>query len=209
MQPLPIVIAVLAWASVAAVAAPPSTAQPACPRAVETGRGIELATTGGGRTAVLTWLDAERVRIAELSPSSPRSFPRETIAVRGLIGVDLSWPGSKVRLEFAAPLGALFPLVPGRQHELDYVAAREGRPPLKGRMTLAVIEPLQHTVGVCTYDALLIGSVSTFEDGTQSPMRYDVYVPALHAVVKSTMFAVETHALLEQETFEFDSIAAR
>lgn len=206
MRPLLSVIVALATASVSALH--PAAAQPACPSSAAAGSSITLSASHG-RSSVLTWLDNVRVRITEQNPAAARTFPRETIAIRGLIATELSWPGSKVRLEFAAPLEELFPLVPGRQHEFAYVALRDGQPPLKARMTLAVIEQLTHAVGACSYEAVLVGSVSTFEDGTQSPMRYDVYVPALSAVVKSTMFAVETHALLEQETFEFESIAAR
>ena len=183
-------------------------AQSDCPSGNQAAKGLVL-TAPSGRRAELTWLPGGSVRIAETHASAPRSFPRETIASRGLIGTDLAWPGSKVQLKFDAPLDGLFPLVVGRQHELSYVAHRAGQPPLKGLLTLAVVEALRHAIGKCEYDAVLVASISAFEDGTQTPMRYDVYVPALQSVVKSTMFDSARNMVLEQESFEFEDIKPR
>ena len=141
--------------------------------------------------------------------SDSRSFPRETIALRGLIGVELTRPSGKAQIKFETPLDPLFPLKVGAQHELVYAAHIEGDKPIRARMTIAAVEALRHVIGTCTYEALLVGSVTQFENGAQTPLRYDVYLPALQAVVKSTTFDAATNALLELESFEFDSIAAR
>jgi hypothetical protein len=186
---------------------PGALAQSSCPASAEPGRSVVL-TSAAGRKSEITWLDANRVRIIEESPGS-RTFPRETISFRGLIGVELSRPTGTVRLQFSAPLEGLFPLVVGRQQQLDYSAGADGQPPIKARMTIAAIEPLKHGIGRCTFDALLIGSLIEFESGGQAPVRYDVYIPALQVVAKSTTFDAVTNSVLESESFEYDAISSK
>ena len=184
-----------------------SAQSPTCPKSAETGKSIAL-TGLDGRRSEISWLADDRVRIAEQNPAA-RTFPRETIAVRGLVGVEMTRPSGKVSLQFAQPPDSLFPLTVGKQTEIAYVVQTEGQPPIKARMTVAAVEALQHAIGACTYDALLVGSITEFEGGKQTPVRYDVYVPALQAVVKSTTFDAAANTILEAESFEFDAIAAR
>ncbi len=194
--------------ALASCAAADAAAQaPACPKAAETGRAITLSGADGRRSEI-SWLAGERVRIAEQNPAS-RTFPRETIAVRGLVGVEMTRPSGKVILQFAQPPESLFPLAIGKQHEIAYVAQTDGQPAIKARMTVAAVEALQHAVGACTYDALLVGFITEFEGGRQTPIRYDVYVPALQLVLKSTTFDAAANTILEAESFEFDTIAPR
>lgn len=180
---------------------------PACPNAAETGKAIAL-TGAGGRRSEVSWLAGGRVRIAEQNPAS-RTFPRETIAVRGLVGVEMVRPSGKVSLQFEHPLESLFPLAIGKQSQISYIVQTDGEPPIKARMTVAAVEALQHSIGACTYEALLIGFITEFDGGKQTPIRYDVYIPALQAVVKSTTFDAAANTILEAESFEFDAIAPR
>ena len=184
-----------------------SAQSPTCPKAAEMGKGVSL-TGLDGRRSEITWLAGDRVRIAEQNPAS-RTFPREMIAVRGLVGVEMTRPSGKVTFQFAQPPESVFPLTVGKQSEIVYMVQTDGQPPIKARMTVSAVEALQHTVGACTYDALLVGSITEFEGGKQTPIRYDVYVPALQAVVKSTTFDAGANTILEAESFEFDAIAAR
>lgn len=184
-----------------------SAQSPTCPKAAEMGKGVSL-TGLDGRRSEITWLAGDRVRIAEQNPAS-RTFPREMIAVRGLVGVEMTRPSGKVTFQFAQPPESVFPLTVGKQSEIVYMVQTDGQPPIKARMMVAAVEALQHTVGACTYDALLVGSITEFEGGKQTPIRYDVYVPALQAVVKSTTFDAGANTILEAESFEFDAIAAR
>jgi len=184
-----------------------SQAQPACPAAATPGNSITL-TGLDGRRSEISWLAGDRVRIAEQNPAS-RTFPRETVAVRGLVGVEMTRPSGKVSLQFAQPPESLFPLTVGKQTEIAYAVQTDGQPPIKARMTVAAVEAFQHAIGACTYDAVLVGTITEFEGGKQTPVRYDVYVPALQAVVKSTTFDAAANTILEPESFEFDAIVSR
>lgn len=178
-----------------------------CPKGASSGKSITFTGTDGRRSEI-SWLSGDRVRISEQNAAS-RTFPRETIAVRGLVGIEMTRPSGKVAFQFAQPPESLFPLTVGKQAEIAYVVQTAGQPPIKARMTVAAVEALQHAIGGCTYDALLVGSVTEFEGGKQTPIRYDVYVPALQAVVKSTTFDAAANTILEAESFEFDTIASR
>lgn len=118
-------------------------------------------------------------------------------------------PSGKVSLQFEQPPESLFPLAIGKQHQITYVVRTDGEPPIKARMTVAAVEALQHAIGACTYEALLVGFLTEFDGGKQTPIRYDVYIPALQAVVKSTTFDAAANTILEAESFEFDAIAPR
>lgn len=178
-----------------------------CPKTAASGESITF-TGSDGRRSEVSWLPGDRVLIAEQNPAS-RTFPRETIAVHGLVGIEMTRPSGTVTFQFAQPPDSLFPLTVGKQSEIAYVVQTQGQPPIKARMTVAAVEALQHAIGACTYDALLVGSVTEFEGGKQTPIRYDVYVPALQTVVKSTTFDAAANTILEAESFEFDTIAAR
>ena len=205
---LSVKVAVLSL-QLASVAIPmrPALSQSNCPKSAEAGKSIIL-TGLDGRRSKISWLAGDRVRIVEQNPAS-RTFPRETIAVRGLVGIEMSRPSGKVSLQFAQPPDSLFPLAVGKQTEIAYVAQTDGQPPIKARMTVAAVEALQHKIGACAYEALLVGTITEFEGGKQTPIRYDVYVPMLHAVVKSTTFDAAANTILEAESFEFDAIASR
>jgi hypothetical protein len=168
---------------------------PACPAAAVAGQGITLS------------LDGNRVRLSESNPAAPKSFPREAVLLHGLLPLESRSPSARSRTVYAPEAERMFPLAPGKEHEVAYTSQIEGRPPVRARLALAVVEALQHTIGTCTYDALLIARISEFESGHRTPVRYDVYVPALQAVVKSTMFDEESRAIVEQETFEAEKIA--
>jgi len=185
-----------------------STSADACPSAAAVGRGITLSSSDG-RSATIAWLDANRVRLTEANPAAPKSFPRETVLIYGLLVSDTRSPSARSRMTFTTEAERIFPLAPGTEHEIAYASEVEGRPPLKGRMAIAVTEALQHKVGACTYDALLVARISEFENGQRTPIRYDVYVPALQAIVKSTMFDEANNAIVEQESFEFEAIAEK
>lgn len=197
--------AILVW--LAAVAGD-ANAQTTCPKAAETSKGLSLADAFG-RKAEITWQAGNRVRVAEANPAVPRNFPREIIAFRGLMGLETAGPSGKARVSYQTAAESIFPLTVGKQHDLAYTSHVEGQAPLKGVMKIAVIEALQHKIGSCSYEALLVGRYSVFEDGRLTPMRYDVYVPALQAVLKSTLFDETTKAIIEAETYEYETIAVR
>lgn len=196
-------------AQLAFIAIPSGSAlsQSTCPKVASSGKSIALTATDGRRSEI-SWLAGDRVRITEQNATS-RTFPRETIAVRGLIGTEMTRPSGKVTFQFAQLPDSLFPLTVGKQSEIAYTVQTDGQPPIKARMTVAAVEALQHTIGACTCEALLVGTITEFEGGKQTPVRYDVYVPALQAVVKSTTFDAAANTILEAESFEFDAIAAR
>lgn len=183
-------------------------AQAACPTEARAGKSLELSSASGRRN-VQTLLDGGRVRIAEQNPASPTSFPRTTVALRGLLGLQIETGGSKASIDYGAPAEALFPLAVGRQHVIEYASQIGGGTPLKARMAMAIIEPVRHEIGGCAYDALLVVRFSEFEDGRRTPMRYDVYVPRLQAVLKSTLLDEEKRAIIEGETFEFETIVEK
>lgn len=178
----------------------------ACPSAPVAGKGITLSSADG-RSSGLSWLEANRVRLIEINPAAPKSFPRETLLLHGLLPLQSKSPSAGSRTVYAPEVERIFPLAPGKEFEIAYTSEVEGRPPLKARLALAVVEALQHKVDTCTYDALLIARISEFENGNRTPVRYDVYVPALQAVVKSTMFDEASNAIVEQESFEAEKIA--
>ncbi len=185
-----------------------ATAQPACPKAVEAGKGIVL-TSPDGRKSELRWLAGNRVRVIEENPNVPRGFPRETLTVQGLLGVEVSSASTKAKVDYQPGGDTIFPLALGKQHELTYSSRVEGQQPLQGRMIIAVLEQLEHKIGACTYEALLVARLSELDGGRRTPMRYDVYVPALQAVLKSTLFDEAANAIIETETYEFETIAAK
>lgn len=182
-------------------------AQPACPTAAQSGKALALSAPDG-RKSEIAWLDGDRALITEQKPAS-RTFPREALTFRGLVALEQTRPSGKAKLEFASPLASLFPLAIGKEHQLAYTVRAEGQQAIKARMTIAAVEALKQEIGKCTYDALLVGAVIEFEGGKQSPVRYDVYIPALQAVVKSTTFDAATNTILEAESFEYEAIAAK
>ena len=176
-------------------------AQTPCPKEAQASKSIELSSRDG-RKSVITWLDGNRTRIVE-----PNAKPvREITLVRGLLALEIARPDAKARITYLSPTDPLFPLRVGQQHEIAYVSQVEGQKAFKGIMTIAVVEAVQHAIGACTYDAVLLGRFSAFEDGKVSAMRYDVYAPALQAVLKSAVFDDAGKAVIEAETFEFDAI---
>ena len=187
----------------------PAAAQAACPKEAVTGKGLVLESATAGRKTEIAWLDRGQVKVVEHNPAAPRSFPRELVTVRGLLGVQTSSPSGTAKLSYETPVEGIFPLEPGNQHELLYASQVEGKPALKGRMGVAVIEALEHMIGECTYQALLVARFSVFDNGDRTPVRYDVYVPQLQAVLKSTLFDESRNAVIEQETFEFETITAK
>ena len=146
----------VALLAVASQGSPQAWAQSPCPTAAVTGKGITLSSPAG-RTSDITWLADGRTRIADRNPAAPRNFPRETISFRGLIPVELTRPSGKAQLKFDGLLDTLFPLSLGKQHELYYVSEAAGRAPVRAKYALAVLEELKHTLGTCTYDAVLVG----------------------------------------------------
>ena len=185
-----------------------AVAQAACPKEAVTGKGVVLESAIGRKTEI-AWLDRGQVKVVEHNTAAPRSFPRELVTLRGLLGVQTSTPSGDAKLSYQTPLEGIFPLEPGKQHEIAYSSQVEGKPALKGRMALAVFEALEHKIGACTYQALLVARFSVFDNGDRTPVRYDVYVPQLQAVLKSTLFDESRNSVIEQETFEFETITAK
>jgi hypothetical protein len=175
---------------------------------VTPGKGIALSSADG-RSSILSWLEKDRTRLEEVNPVAPKSFPRETVLSHGLLALEVKSPSARSRTTYAAEADRVFPLAPGKEHEIAYTSEVEGRPPLKARMVIAVTEALQHKIGDCSYDALLVVRISEFENGQRTPVRYDVYVPALQAILKSTMFDEANNAIVEQESFEFEKLAEK
>lgn len=180
----------------------------ACPSAVMPGKSITLSSADG-RSSSVSWLDKGRTRLEEVNPAAPKSFPRETVLSQGLLALDVKSPSARSRITYAPDAERVFPLAPGKEHEIAYTSEVEGRPPLKARMIIAVTEALQHKIGDCSYDALLVVRISEFENGQRTPVRYDVYVPSLQAILKSTMFDEANNAIVEQESFEFEKLAEK
>ena len=185
-----------------------ATAQGACPTAATPGKSIALASPDG-RKSEITWLADHRVNVIEHAPDGVRGFPRETITARGLLGLEVVSPVSKARVTYATPPDMIFPLEVGRQHLLEYESQVEGGATLRGTMAVAVLEQLEHKIGECAYQALLVARVSQFADGRQTPTRYEVYVPVLQAVAKSTLFDDASQSIIASETFEYETIATR
>lgn len=201
----PLALLAIATASVSAALSFPALA---CPAAAVIGKSLALSSPDG-RSNALSWLDGSRVRLIEGSRAAPKSFPRDTLLLQGLLALETASPTAKSRTTYAPGVEAIFPLVPGKDHEIAYTSQVEGQPPLKARLLLAVPEALQHKIGDCTYEALLVVRMSEFENGQRTPVRYDVYVPALRAILKSTVFDETNNLIVEQESFEFETIAEK
>ncbi len=185
-----------------------ASAQTPCPASAAVGKGLSLSSPDG-RKSEITWLADNRVKVNEHAPDGVRGFPRETITARGLLGLEVVSPVSKARVTYGTPPDKVFPLDVGQQHILEYQSQVEGGTALKGTMAVAVLEKLEHKIGECAYEALLVARLSQFADGRQTPTRYEVYVPTLQVVVKSTLFDDASQSIIASETFEYETIAAR
>lgn len=200
--------AILPVLSTLMLASAPVLANDQCPKGIAPGQGVVLSSPDGRKTEI-TWLADGRVRVAEQNPAAPSAFPRETITLQGLIGLEMAGPSNKAKVTYDKAVDGVFPLTVGKEFALGYSSRVEGQKPLEGRMTVAVLEEAEQQIGGCTYRVLLVARFSELGGGKRTPVRYDVYAPQLQAVLKSILFDEAGEGLIEPETFEFETIAAK
>jgi hypothetical protein len=151
----------------------------ACPTAATRNAGYKVQFESGTRVEVISYADYDLI-YNSFQGSEP---PLRTVTRYGLFTLSAVGRAGAVNFKYLRPMEIMLPLRTGQELTLDAVIIAEGKPDQQMRIDFVVGNPVEITVGDCTYSGINVGKMQSI--GGNRTRITQIWIPDLLAALES------------------------
>ncbi len=152
-----------------------------CPAAATRHMGYKIEFENGTRVDVTGYADDDLI-YTSFQGNEP---PLRTVARYGLFTLSAVGRAGAFNFKYQRPMEGILPLRTGQELTLDTVITAEGKPDQQMRIDFVVGNPVELTVGECTYAGFHVGKMQSL--GGNRTRITQIWIPDLLAALESTI----------------------